>query len=157
MPWRKIHHSKAEAMVSHVALGVTNQPRSCHTSQANMALAWDLLTVTAIASYFIEVRGKDDTFVFSTEVAKIIIAILVNNSNGHPTNRLSGNASQVENARTSTLYIPICSSIFLSLIRERKRSVCRVAKRNQGAVMPFPVCTTNRSVMDRTPPMSQQA
>lgn len=40
-----------------------------------MALAWDLLTMKAIASYFIKVRGKVDAFVFNREVTKIIIAI----------------------------------------------------------------------------------
>lgn len=40
-----------------------------------MALAWDLLAMKAIASYFIRVRGKVDTFVFKKEVTKIIIAI----------------------------------------------------------------------------------
>lgn len=52
----------------------------------------------AIASYFIKVRGKVGAFVFNKGVTKLIVAILVNNNNGHPTNSLSGNSSQVENA-----------------------------------------------------------
>lgn len=44
-------------------------------SRAGIALAWDLLTMKAIASYFIKVGGKVDTFMSNTEVTKIIIAI----------------------------------------------------------------------------------
>lgn len=58
---------------------------------------------------------------------------------------------------TSILHIAICTSIFLCLIRERKRSVCGMEKRNQAAMVPFPVCTTNRSVIDGAPLVSQQA
>lgn len=125
-------------MVSHVALGVTNQPRSCHTGQANMALAWDLLTVKVITFCFIEVRGKDDTFVFRKEVAKIIIAILVNDNNGHPTNHLSGKASQVENASNKHFTY---SNLFFQfpLFNKGEKALCvQNGKEKSGSSDDFP-------------------
>lgn len=88
-----------------------------------MALGWDLLTIKAIASYFIKVRGKVDTFVFNKEVTKIIIAILVNNNNGHPTNSLSGNVSQVENA--SNKHFTYCNLYFhFPLFNKGEKALC---------------------------------
>lgn len=73
MPRRKFHHSEAQVMALHVSLGASSQETV--TQGEPVALAWDLLTMKAIASYFIKVRGKVDAFVFNREVTKIIIAI----------------------------------------------------------------------------------